>query len=186
MRKIVSNTACFLAGLGLMLAASSLAAQGVKIYKCPGFDGETLFTDQPCRSGEALTIDAGKARPDASETLRRDREALDRGMAQLRARQERERMGQAWAEQNGPPAETVADNAQPAYYYPFGGDYGWAPYGTPFERPLGPRNSRRDRDRQHTVPVRPRNPRTGDRLLPPLREFPQSEPVMRAAPPSRR
>jgi len=69
--------------VGLLFIALALgaAATSATIYKCPGSDGETLFSDHPCAGGHAqktqpvITVDMSHFSADERETLERLRHA---------------------------------------------------------------------------------------------------------------
>jgi hypothetical protein len=184
MRIVSISSPGWAALLALVVFASPALADSVRVYRCPGADGVPLFTDEPCRSGHAMMVDGGKPRADWADKLRQDRDALDRGMAQLRARQEREQREQRdrEAERDRLAALGQGNTGDPIYTYPYAGGYysddgygdRWSDRGSRDRRERG-----RDfkRDRQHTVPVRTRNPRTNGPLLPPVHDVPFAGPV---------
>ena len=70
-------------GLGfVLLAPVSVAAATTQIYKCFDKNLGLLYTDEPCKDGEVMTIRAGDADPAAVARLERARDALDQAATQ--------------------------------------------------------------------------------------------------------
>jgi hypothetical protein len=81
---------CVMAILGLaLLAPGSSVAATTPIYKCVDAHLGLLYTDEPCKDGEAMNIRAGDADPAAVARLDRERDALDKSAAQRIAAQRR-------------------------------------------------------------------------------------------------
>jgi len=155
MRSIRSNPIPALLVVAAVFAALPAGAT-TRVYRCPGDKGVPEYTDQPCKAGAAIEIDAGKPRADASAALQRDRDALDRSMEEWRARDERERMArEAYAQEAQNRAGAEDDYGGSVAY--LGGGYGYwndVQHGT-----HGGRIFRRNHFREHFVPDTPRNPR---------------------------
>ena len=83
------STLTFALLAGLAVAGVHAAPAAGAIFRCD-VEGGVTYTDEPCPHGLPLDIRAGTAAPDAAERLRRDREALDRGISEWRAARERE------------------------------------------------------------------------------------------------
>jgi hypothetical protein len=79
-----------LLALGLVLLAPiGESAAATQVYKCFDKNLGLLYTDEPCKDGEAMTIRAGDADPAAVARLERARDALDQSAAQRIADQRR-------------------------------------------------------------------------------------------------
>jgi hypothetical protein len=66
----------------LWLASQGAFAGTTIIYKCLDGNLGVVYTDEPCKGGERMSIRAGDADPSAVARLEREREALDRSAAQ--------------------------------------------------------------------------------------------------------
>lgn len=127
----IAGRALLLLGLVLLAPISSSAAT-TPIYKCLDENLGLLYTDEPCKDGELLTVRAGDADPAAVARLERARDALDRGAAQRIADERRAATQQdlaAWyASQE--PRSAYEDAAANAPY-----DYGVTSLSPGFARP---------------------------------------------------
>jgi hypothetical protein len=87
----------------LVLATTAVGvahAATAPIYKCLGNNLGTIYTDQPCKGGERLDVQAGDADPTAVERLQSARDQLDRSAAARLAEERRaatQRDLAAWA-----------------------------------------------------------------------------------------
>jgi hypothetical protein len=73
--------ASVIAAGALVLATGVADAATASIYKCLGANLVLIYTDQPCKGGEQLDIQAGDADPAAVAQLQRARDQLDRSAA---------------------------------------------------------------------------------------------------------
>ena len=76
--------AAMIAMSALMLATGVVGvadAATAPIYKCLGNNLGIIYTDQPCKGGERLDVDAGDADPTAVARLQSARDQLDRSAA---------------------------------------------------------------------------------------------------------
>jgi hypothetical protein len=151
--------------LGFVLFASiDKSAAATQIYRCLDKNLGLLYTDEPCKDGEAMTIRAGDADPVAVARLERARDALDQSAAQRIADQRR-----AAAERDlavlyggqGPlgPDGDIADNTSYAPY-----DYGLPWFGPGFagfgrSHPMRPRPFKPLQARHVAVKSTPMTPR---------------------------
>jgi hypothetical protein len=130
-------------GLGLCAPIGSAAA-ATQIYKCFDKNLGLLYTDVPCKDGEAMTIRSGDADPAAVARLERARDALDQAATQRIVDQRRAAAQQdlaAWY--GGPdPRGAYADVAPDMGYAPY--DYGapWFFSGSARPHPLRSRPPR--------------------------------------------
>jgi hypothetical protein len=81
--------AALLAAGALVLATGAADAATAPIYKCLGSNRALIYTDQPCKGGEQLEVDAGNADPAAVARLQRARDQLDRSATARIAKEER-------------------------------------------------------------------------------------------------
>ena len=85
-------SAAMIAMGALVLAISAVGvadAATAPIYKCLGDNLGTIYTDQPCKGGERLDVQAGDADPTAVERLQSARDQLDRSAAARLAEERR-------------------------------------------------------------------------------------------------
>jgi hypothetical protein len=73
----------------VLLAPIGKSSAATQIYRCVDKNLGLLYTDEPCKDGEAMTIRAGDADPIAVARLERARDALDQSAAQRIADQRR-------------------------------------------------------------------------------------------------
>ncbi|HKE42188.1 MAG TPA: hypothetical protein VKG21_20360 [Casimicrobiaceae bacterium] len=137
---------CALFALSALLLASQTAFAGTTIvYKCLDRNLGVVYTDEPCKGGERMTIRAGDADPAAVARLERERDALGRS-AEQRIMDERR-----IAVQRDLMVSPAYPVDQPSNYYngyyngaPY--DYGWAGaypiYPVQPHRPRSPRGQR--------------------------------------------
>lgn len=135
-------------GLALSIPIVSSAAT-TPIYKCFDKNLGLLYTDEPCKDGEVLTIRAGDADPAAVARLERARDALDLAAAQRLADQRRAatEMDLAARYASEGPASAYGDMAAGMSYGPY--DYGLPWLYPGFSRHHPP----------HSRPPRPMQPR---------------------------
>ena len=118
---MVSKPAVAAIAAGTLLVATAIVDAGaVAIYKCPGDNLGLIYTDQPCRDGKRLEIDAGNADPAAAARLQEARDQLDRSAA-ARIVEERVASAQRYL---GASERRARDEEANAPYAP---DYGTAP-----------------------------------------------------------
>jgi len=140
------------------LGSGNATAAQAPIYKCLDRNLGLVYTDIPCKDGERMdNLRAGDADPAAVARLERERDALDRSIAQRITDQRRAALQRTYA----PAPEYYAgydDYAGTDYadYAPYGvfGGYGYlAPWPTGRPRGANARNDRRNA-RQAVVPNR--------------------------------
>jgi hypothetical protein len=88
-----------------------------------------VYTDVPCKDGERLDVRAGDADPAAIARLDREREALDRSVAQRIADERRATLEQRRVYNDAGPTFLVQDGGGGGYYdgpdYPYFGGWGY-------------------------------------------------------------
>lgn len=94
-----SKPAAAMIATGALILATGVVgvadAATAPIYKCLGNNLGMIYTDQPCKDGERLDVDAGEADPAAVARLQSARDQLDRSAAERRAATQRDLV--AWA-----------------------------------------------------------------------------------------
>ena len=137
-RQHIVGRAFLALGLAVVVIAPADAAD-TPIYKCRDANGEVLYTDNPCKGGERLDIQAGTPDPAASKRLERAQEALDKGAAEHRAAEERQAARQAELDRmrrEAEEAQRAAERAANNQYYVYALGWGCCP---PFTRHRPPR-----------------------------------------------
>jgi hypothetical protein len=135
-------------GFALLLAMSAAPARAANtvVYRCLDSHLTVVYTDVPCKEGEAFDTRAGDADPAAVQRLEKMRESLDQSAAQRLAA---ERMAAQTAIPVPMRGDAAQDDPDGGYYtYPVAGyGYGYGPMG---QHPLRDRNRvdhRHDGDR---------------------------------------
>ena len=128
-------------GFGLaLLAPIGSSAATTPIYKCFDKNLGLLYTDEPCKDGELVTIRAGDADPAAVARLERARDALDQAAAQRLADLRRAPAQQDFAAwyPSMDPRSAYDDVAASMSYGPY--DYGLPWFYSGFSRHHPPRS----------------------------------------------
>ena len=81
--KSAAGFACYCAAAaGVLLWATAGASWAATIYKCFDRKSDVVYTDQPCKDGAPLDIQAGDADPVAVARLERVRDAFEQSASE--------------------------------------------------------------------------------------------------------
>jgi len=134
------NVRALLAVSALLLASQTALAGTTIVYKCLDRNRGVVYTDEPCKGGERMTIRAGDADPAALARLERERDALGRSAEQRIMDERRIAAQRDFAVSPAYPVD------QPLNYNGAPYDYGWVGaypvYPVQPQRPRFPRGHR--------------------------------------------
>ena len=127
-----------------------------QVYKCFDQSLNVLYTDEPCKDAEKLSIRGGDADPAAVAWLQRQRDLLDQSAAARIADERRAALQERFVARPAYlPDEALGVYGDGAAYVPYG--YGFlSTYPYTGRHAPGARPPRRVERRQYAVPVSPR------------------------------
>jgi hypothetical protein len=129
----------------LLLALQTASAGTTIVYKCLDRNLGVVYTDEPCKGGERMTIRAGDADPAAVARLERERDALGRSAEQRIMDERRISLQRDFAAGPSYPVDQPLDYYN-GYYNGAPYDYGWVGayplYPMQPQRPRFPRGHR--------------------------------------------
>ena len=129
--KSAAGFACYCAAAaGVLLWATAGASWAATIYKCFDRKSDVVYTDQPCKDGAPLDIQAGDADPVAVARLERVRDAFEQSASErirdMRMIDAQRNSSAPWY--SGPGQADYAMNSP----YDYGGIWGLPGFGVPF------------------------------------------------------